>query len=213
MCSLRQARSSVRRDVERAAKGFTDADLVLTSMAVFDTRKAVANLVVGFSLLAQEFPNAKLVLVGDRPGAYSSAIAELITRLNLDERVRMEPVLEDPSNWYAVSDVMISASDIESFPRSMIEAMAWRLPIAATRVFGVPELIIDGELGWLFEPRTLDSLVAAMRRVFSSTAEEREAIRDRAQELVEREYDSAGYARHFHELLSSLAANPPSPPR
>ena len=51
-----------------------------------------------------------------------------------------------------MSDLLVCASDVESLPRTVLEAMAWELPVLATAVYGLPELIEDGETGWLCRP-------------------------------------------------------------
>ena len=58
----------------------------------------------------------------------------------------------DTYPWYRAADLLVSASDIESLPRSVLEAMCFRVPVLATSIFGLPELISDGETGFLFEP-------------------------------------------------------------
>ena len=71
---------------------------------------------------------------------------------------RVVPVVKDTYQWYAVADLFVLPSDLESLPRSVLEAMAFGVPVAAARAFGLPELIDDGRTGYLCEPRDLVAL-------------------------------------------------------
>ena len=72
--------------------------------------------------------------------------------------MRLIPITPDVDPWYGMADILVCASDIESLPRTVLEAMAWETPVLATSVFGLPELIDDGETGWLCEPRDMLAL-------------------------------------------------------
>ena len=67
-----------------------------------------------------------------------------------------------------MSDLLVCASDVESLPRTVLEAMAWELPVLATAVYGLPELIDDGETGWLCAPRDVDALADGLRRALAT---------------------------------------------
>ena len=68
---------------------------------------------------------------------YADALSTYVERLG-DPRIRIEPVQPGIHRWYHAVDVLVCASDVESLPRSMLEAMAFGRPVASTAVFGVP---------------------------------------------------------------------------
>ena len=70
-------------------------------------------------------------------------------QLGLKDRVDILPIQPEIYPWYAAADVLVNASDVESLPRSILEAKAFGLPTLATDVFGLPEIISDGVNGWL----------------------------------------------------------------
>jgi glycosyltransferase involved in cell wall biosynthesis len=102
--------------------------------------------------------------------------------------------------------VLVCASDIESTPRTVLEAMAWETPVLGTRVFGLPELITDGETGWLCEPRDLPALAAALDRVLSLPAEERRRVGAAGRPLVAERHSLARYGREIAALLDRAVA-------
>lgn len=193
-------RSAARRELGVAE----DAELVLC-IGTVEPRKAQLPLAQAFSRVAADHPQAKLVFVGGRDDADTAALAGFVAASGMEERVELIPVTPDVQDWYAVADLFVCASDIESLPRTVLEAMAYETPVLATRVFGLPELIDDGETGWLCEPRDMPALAAALDRALSSSPEERREIGRAARRLVERRHALDAYGRQVAELLGKAA--------
>ena len=97
-------------------------------------------------------------------------------------------------------------------PRTLLEALAFGLPVAATSVFGAAELLTDGETGYLFEPRDTGAAVAALRRLLSAEATELSRLAAEGRRLAAESLDSDGYARDVIALLEGLRANPTDRP-
>jgi glycosyltransferase involved in cell wall biosynthesis len=110
--------------------------------------------------------------------------------------------------WFGIADLLVCPSDIESMPRTVLEAMAWETPVLATAIFGLPDLIEDGESGWLCEPRDLAALTAALDRALTSGAEERRRIGRAGRVLVESRHSLEQYGREVAALLERIAGGP-----
>ena len=175
-------RATWDRDAQRAAWGWSRQDVVLLCMGVFGERKGNTALVLAFARVAASFPSARLVLVGSHGSPYCRLVEELVAGLGLADRIRIIPLVEDTYPWFASADVLVSASDVESLPRSMIEALAFGLPIASVDVFGIGELVVEGETGWLCRPRDIDALATCLRRVLDSSPQERAEMSRRCME-------------------------------
>jgi glycosyltransferase involved in cell wall biosynthesis len=193
------------RTAARAAHGIPDDGVVLLSVGTLEERKAQACLVEAFIDVARAHPSSTLVIVGDRPSRYSEILHQLIKDADLGCRIQLLPVTPDIWHWYALSDVLVSASDIESLPRSMLEAMAFGLPSVSTEVFGVPEVIEDGRNGWLFPARDMAALPAALNRVLGLSSEERRAVGEAARETAERDHRSDAYGKAYWQMIGELA--------
>src|SRR5439155_2991424 len=124
------------------------------------------------------------------------------------ECVRIEPVTDEPYKWHAVADLLVCASDVESLPRVILEAMAFGTPVLSTRVFGVPELIEDGRTGYLCEMRDVPDLAAGIERALTATDAERGAMARAASDRVRERHDARAYAQRIEELLRGFAAEP-----
>ncbi len=170
-----------------------------------------------FHEVAGRHSDAQLVLVGATTDAYSAdyraALAEFLARTGMGEGVRVEPATADPWSWHAVADVLVCASDIESLPRSITEAMAFGTPVLSTRTFGVPELIEDGVNGFLCEVGDAASLAAGLDRVLSMDARMLAAVARRGLESVRTRHDPVVSAERVLRLLRGLAADPAALPR
>jgi D-inositol-3-phosphate glycosyltransferase len=104
-----------------------------------------------------------------------------------------------------VADLLVCASDVESLPRVILEAMAFGTPVLSTRVFGVPELIEDGSTGYLCELRSVAGLAAGLDRALSAGADELSAIASAASAHVRARHDPGRYAETMAGLLDGLA--------
>ena len=118
------------------------------------------------------------LIVGDGPDR--EEVAAEIRRLGLEERVQLAGERSDVPELLAGSDVFVLSSRSEGLPVSVLEAMAAELPVVASDVGGVAELVVDGETGMLVPPGDAG---CARRRARSSPRRSRasaEARRRRA---------------------------------
>jgi glycosyltransferase involved in cell wall biosynthesis len=95
---------------------------------------------------------------------------------------------------YQEADVCVLTSEFEGTPNVLLEAMACGLPVVASRVGGVPDIVVEGESGYLVDPGDADALTAALAEVVRNDARRKEMGR-RAREFVE--------ANHSLERLPS----------
>ena len=190
----------------RAELGFGPDERIVTCIGTIEPRKAQATLALAFARLAGEFPDARLALVGDRDGPYSRALRRAIGRMGgAGERIRVVGLTAETSSWYALSDCFALPSDLESVPRSILEAMAFGLPVLAADAFGVGD-VVDESNGVLCEPRSLGSLTAALRTVLAADDAELERLGEAGGRAVAATHDSRGYATALRAELERLAA-------
>jgi glycosyltransferase involved in cell wall biosynthesis len=182
-------------------------------MGTVEQRKAQTRIAQAFARIADDHSEWNLFFVGDNRSSYSQVLKDYVRALGLDHRCTVFPVDVDPYRWYRAADVLLSASDVESLPRSMLEAMCFGVPVVSASVFGVPELLRDGETGFLFEPNDLDALVAVLHRVLALDPPELERVGDAGRRHVLEHYDSSGYAGDLLRLCEGLLQSPGATPR
>lgn len=105
-----------------------------------------------------ERSDANAVLIGDGPGRdeFEAALAAA----GVAKRVRFAGLRTDARELYAAMDVVVHTSRWEGQPRVVQEALAERVPVVATRVSGVPQLIHEGLNGFVIEPGDVDAMAS-----------------------------------------------------
>lgn len=110
--------------------------------------------------ILQEFPDVQFIIVGDGP--LNTNLKMLVKELKLDNSVIFTGALLDIYPILAIADIFVLSSVWEQFPVTILEAMSMRKPVVAPRIAGIPEAVLDGESGILFEPNNIDQLANAI---------------------------------------------------
>lgn len=201
-------RESFDRDAARREHGVPTTARAIVCIGTVEPRKAQTLLAQAFDRIAAHHPDAHLYFVGGRKDNDSDALRHYIAASPNRSRIELVPLTPDVAPWYGMADFLVSASDVESLPRTVLEAMAWGTPVLATSVFGLPELISHGETGWLCEPRDLDALAQALDQLLDTPAETCDRIARQARELVEERHSLPRYGEQVATLLREAARAP-----
>lgn len=129
-------------------------------------------------------PGAELDIVGD--GDERASLEERAHRLGLRDRVRFLGHARDVRSAIARSDVLLSSAREEGLGIALLEGMAMARPVVAVPTGGIPEIVEDGETGWLATERSAAALAHVMRAAIDAPEERRRrGLRARTQ-VVER---------------------------
>src|SRR2546429_632563 len=157
---------------------------VLVHVSNFRPVKRVRDLVRVFAGIRREVP-ATLVLVGDGPDR--DAAVQETDRLKLRRDVRFFGKVDNVADILRGSDLFLLPSETESFGLAALEAMACAVPVLASAVGGMPEVVVDGETGFLTPVGDVDAMIAHGVRVLRDGALHarlREAAARRALEVA-----------------------------
>ena len=162
-------------------------------------------LVAAIAQLVDQGVQVRATIVGDGPTR--EALGELAAELGVDDRVVFTGAVGHDviRAYYAMADVFCLTSFAEGVPMVLMEAMAMRLPVVASQVMGVGELVEDGTSGMLVRPARPDLVADALRRLQAST-ELRRRMGAAGREAVLREFDVHESARQLAHLFSAHAA-------
>lgn len=168
--------------------------------------KAVDDLVRAVSVLVDRGLDAHLKVAGadDVGGSYLESLETLAVELGISERVRFlgavgeSEVLEQLRHAH----VFALASLTESLGIAIAEAMAVEVPIVATRVGGVPELVDEGVNGFLVEPRAPAALAAALARIAGDRDLAARFSRSSRQRIVESFHSGVSAAAIFRAVTA-----------
>ncbi len=129
-------------------------------------QKDHATLLRAFAEVRAKHPDAMLAILGDGPLAAETR--SLVEGLGLAGRVVLPGRLET-RDWLERADIFVHTSRWEGFGIVLLEAMLARLPIVATRVSAVPEIVVDGETGVLVEAGAVPAVASALDDLLTET--------------------------------------------
>ena len=152
-----------RFDLSREPR--SGAALRVLTVARLERRKGVDQLLEALAAVRRDGLDARLSVVGDGPER--ERLERLSATLGLTPAVEFAGAVagEQVAGHYRDADVFCLPSHAEGVPIVLMEAMAARLPVIATRIAGIPELISDGESGLLVPPGDPGALATALARV------------------------------------------------
>jgi len=128
--------------------------------------KGFSSLIDAMESVIRHVPNMKLILVGD--GSERKRLHKQIRDRRLVSNILCLGLREDVPEILSSGDVFILSSLNEGFGIVLLEAMAFRLPIVATRVGGVSEVVEDGQTGLLVSPGTPDAMANAILNIYNN---------------------------------------------
>lgn len=147
----------------RAELGLSDEHLAVACVARLAPIKGHNTLLPAFAKALESNPNLRLVLVGT--GELESQLKDLAKSLDIEEQVIFTGMREDVAALLKASDLFVLASLNEGLGRALVEAGACGLASVATRVGGVPEVVLDGETGLLAPPGDAAAMAEALTRL------------------------------------------------
>jgi glycosyltransferase involved in cell wall biosynthesis len=168
------------RSAARARWGFGEREFVIGHLGAFTPEKGQDVALEAFLLLAERLPQAHLLLAGDGPLQSSTKIMGNLRRAQ--GRAQLCGTIEDLDEFFPALDLFIMPSRSEGLGSSALLATAFGLPVVASRVGGLPEIVEEGKTGWLVCPDSAPALAGAIlaavndparRREFGSNARER----------------------------------------
>jgi glycosyltransferase involved in cell wall biosynthesis len=144
--------------------GWTGAEFLAIAVSnMHEESKGQQFLIEAVAALRERFPALHLALAGDGPRR--THLERLAERSGIGDRVHFLGRRADIPELLACSDAGVLPSLTEGLPNSVLEYLAAGLPVVATRVGGVPEVIEDGQEGFLVPPGNPGALAAALSRL------------------------------------------------
>ena len=135
---------------------FSDDDIVLGIGARLDPVKDVATTLRGFAKASRSCPRLRLLIAGD--GLEREMLTQLAQELGVSDKVFFAGWVNGMDGFYASCDINAISSLSETFPYAVTEAARAGVPTVASRVGGLPRLLIPGETGMLFDPGDSDGM-------------------------------------------------------
>jgi glycosyltransferase involved in cell wall biosynthesis len=189
------------RDQIRKKLGFTDGKIVTFSGRLVE-RKGVSVLLEAWRKLIQDCKDVMLIILGDGP--LEKKLKNQSRLLGIEENVKFCGFINNIDDYLAATDIFVFPSFQEGFPNSVLEAMACGIPVIATRIGGIVDVIKDEENGLLVEPGNAEQLADALKKLISDT-EYASTLGKNGLKTVRENYDINVIANKYVEIYRKLA--------
>lgn len=185
----------------RAEFGASPDDWLIGTVACLKPQKAPEDFVAVASRVCETMPQARFVLIGD--GELRSSIEALVKQYGLKNRVHLAGWRRDISTAMKAFDAFLLTSHWEGLPRVLLEARAAGIPVVATRVGGVEEVIVEGRHGWLCRAGDVFTLSQQLCHLLQGW-EYRSADAPLSAEALPKEFDRDEMVKQYESLYDKL---------
>ncbi len=189
-----------KSEAVRELLGIRKSSSVITAISEITERKGIDLLLQAFDLLIQKKLQAQLLIIGEGP--LRRQLQKQYRHLEESHDIHFLGYQKDVRSYLSISDLFVLPSLGEELPLSILEAMASGVPVIATDVGGIPELIKHGESGWLVKPGEAHELTSALSYLMDDKRVARR-LADNALHLVEAKFTLSAMVNQTEEIYRS----------
>ncbi len=176
--------------------------LLIGMVAAFNQFKTQDELIKAAPKILEKFPQAKFIFAGC--GNTEKKISEMINNLGLNKQFSMHGFVKDIRQILNQLDIFVLATHSEGSPVSILEAMLFGIPIVASNVGGIPELVENGNTGILVEPNHSEQLASAVVEILESP-EKAKWMGEAAKERIRKYFTIEQMMAHLEFVYLNLA--------
>ncbi len=184
-----------------------NGEKILVHLSNFRAVKRPIDCVEILAKVLQKGGNARLIMVGDGPEY--SAVHHRARTLNVLDKVAFVGKQPKIADYLGVADVSLLPSELESFGLAALEAQACEVPVVASRVGGIPEVVTDGETGFMSDVGDIEKMSDDVLKLLNDD-ELRAAFGKRGRELSISRYSSEKiipqYIAFYEKILQTASA-------
>ena len=145
---------------------FCQSGWTIGSIGRLSTEKGYRYLIEALALLIKENIDARLVIIGE--GYERNLLEELAFKSNLKDRILFPGYRDNAKYYLPYFNVFVMSSLTEGLPITLLEAMQAKVPIVATKVGGIPEVLQNGKGGLLVEPDNPNDIAKAVSSIYNN---------------------------------------------
>lgn len=178
----------------------SDSEKVIVHISNFRKVKRVPDVIYTFAKILQQI-DAKLLLVGDGPELFT--VNQLVDQLEIRDKVLFLGKQENVAEILSISDLLLLPSEKESFGLVLLEAMACEVPVVATNIGGIPEVVVHNETGFLCEVGNIDALTNYSLNILQNQQLHKQFAK-RGLERVHTHFQSAKIVSDYENIYKQL---------
>ncbi|GAB5560387.1 MAG: hypothetical protein SynsKO_20340 [Synoicihabitans sp.] len=152
---IEKIKGSLSRESARRKLNYGENEQIIANIGTVCERKGQHVFLRTVDYFLKHFGaggNYRFVCVGGRPGEYQESLEKDIKRLGLEQHIEIIGETDRVYDYFRAANIFVCTSFEESFPRVLLEAMAFETPIVSTDVHGIPEMVTDKAEAYLVPP-------------------------------------------------------------
>ncbi|KAA3657349.1 MAG: glycosyltransferase [Calditrichaeota bacterium] len=189
-------------DAKRKELGFDKNSVAIVIVARLEKVKGHRYFIDAFARIAAKHPHASVIFVGD--GAERTMLEDMVEKASLQSQIRFMGIRRDVAEVLNAVDFFVLPSIAgEGLPNVVLEAMACSKPVVAADVGGTAEAVNDGKNGFVFPPKDIDKMAAALEKLIT----DRKLLKTFSQNsrsIAENEFSLQKEINAFQELYKRL---------
>lgn len=189
-------KNELRKELQLA-----EDDFVLGFVGRFVYEKGLNYLIKAMADLVKQYPKLKLVLVGDGPKR--EEIEKLVNQFKLNGFVRLPGLRSDTHLFYNMFDLFVLASVSEGLPLVLLESMAAKCPVLATKVGGIPNVIKHGHSGYLVDSKNSEHLAEGIEYLYKNFVQKKNYTK-KAYEFFKQNYDISSTVKKYEKEYTTI---------
>jgi glycosyltransferase involved in cell wall biosynthesis len=193
----------------RLSTGLPENAFVLGAVGRFIATKRYPLMVEAFELLAKDWPELHLMILGDG-GAERETVRERVCQSPHADRIHVMGHQQEPAPFYQAMDILVMPSSHEGLANALLEAMASGVPVLAHAACGAGEVIQNGSNGFLQEIQTAADLAEYLTRL-RSQPELLSTVSQKARESAQCEFSLSAMVNNYLSAYRQVANSPAAP--
>ncbi|MCK4828524.1 glycosyltransferase, partial [bacterium] len=201
--TVTQFNDSTNQPFDKEIEDFCSKAFTIGSIGRLSSEKGYGYLIEALSLLIKKEIDARLIIIGE--GYERDYLECLITKFKLTERVMLPGYRAEAKEFIPYFNVFALSSLTEGLPITLLEAMQARVPVVATNVGGIPDVLQNGDAGLLVEPCNPEALVEEIIKIHNNGTFAQKLV-EAAYQRVITNYSSKAMAQKYLYLYNRFAA-------
>ena len=194
---LTESKSSARREL-----GITEDNLVVGMVANFNRPvKGVSYFLDAIPSIVRAVPAARFLILGR--GKEQQSLQDKAKALGIESHVVFAGYQNEVGHYYSIMDISVLTSLSEGLSITLLESMSYGIPVVATQVGGNPEVVVDGQTGYLVPPRDVPSFVDRVVKLLHNP-DLRSKLGQESLRRIKQKFQMQDTANRYLEVYSGL---------
>jgi len=196
------------KDMLRRKYGYSSKDKIITLIGTFTERKGQHVFAEAARKLLENYDHKlQFLMVGAKNDEYTKKIKRIVTKSKYFLNIRIIPETNQIFDYYRISDLFINCSFVESFPRVILEYMAFNSPIISTNVNGIAEQL-KNEINGILIPPNDPSMLAEKIKLILENKTLGESLANQAYQRLQTHFTQAKMISNHLKLIQDVCTLP-----